>query len=149
MSKQPVPEHLLIFVRINLVADKWMPNKKEYWREYKFSHVKERFAAANHFWSSDKDEYEHAYAKIEQDKFYVILAYRVPGIGDTLNGKVIHRWLWRSAIEMTEKNIQLAYKFYQKNPTETRIVAKYIDQLNNPRLSEVLDEFEFNPKEAT
>lgn len=133
---------MLLFIRIDQINDEWIPKKKEYWRKYHFSHVDNRFSAATHFWSPDKNEFNHSYRNLTTNGFFVVLAVRIPGLVDNLNGKVIHRWLWKCAVPVPEAIAKKAYKFYVKNPSDPKATALYVDNLLYPKLSPALDEFD-------
>lgn len=136
--------HMLLFIRIDQINDEWIPKKKQYWRKFHFSHVEDRFAPATHYWSPDKNDYRNGYATLETDQHYIVLAMRIPGLNDTVNGKVIHRWLWSNVVPVPEAIIKKAYKFYCKNPSDPKATALYVDQLLYPTLSPALDEFDMS-----
>lgn len=132
----------LIFVRINAISHKWMPSKKETWVKYDYEHTMNRFVPDSHYYSPDKDAHRNAYAVLEQDKHYIIQSRIAPGIGDVVNGKQMNRWIWAVAYELSEKHIRLAYKFYIAHADDLPAVAKYIDSLVNPKVTDVFgDEF--------
>lgn len=136
-------DYMLLFVRINKIRDDYIVKKDEVWRIFDFEHVQNRFQPMDHAYSPDKRAHPHCYDMLEVGHFYVIFAHRAAEVDHTRGGKTYSRWIWRSAVEMSEKNIRLAYAFYLKNAEEPKLVGQFVDQLNNPRLTPSINEFDY------
>lgn len=148
VSKIDKADYMLLFLRINKVQDQLNPRTELMERVFQFEHVQNRFSPSDHIWSRDKNSVSHCYRELEQDKFYFIFAHRVHELSDVKkNGRVFHRWVWRAAVELTEKQIRLAYQFFLKNPDQPKLVSQYIDQLRMPSATAFISEFDYQGEE--
>jgi len=144
-------DFMLLFIRINSVYDELNARTDEMERVFKFEHIQNRFQPSDHSWSQDKNAVSHCYRDIQQDHYYFIFAHRVPELKEVkANGRIFNRWVWRVAVELSDKQIRLAYKFFLKNPDAPKEVSKYVDSLLNPTATELISEFSYEgDKNAT
>lgn len=137
-------DFMLLYIRINKVQDVYVEKKDEMWRTFDFEHVKNRWKPSDHSWSPDKNSHTHCYKDLEVDKYYLVLAWRVSDIVDTIGGRKYYRWIWRGALELSEKDIRKAYDFYVTNHANTRGCVEYAESLKYPTLTPAVDEFEYD-----
>lgn len=133
----------LLFLRINSIYEQLNTRTDEMERVYKFEHVLNRYAPADHIFSADKKDTSNCYSQLKTDCYYFIFAHRVHALTDVKrNGQVFHRWVWRAAVELSEKQIRMAYKFYV-NHNDPKLTSAFVDSLITPSVSPVINEFDF------
>jgi len=137
-------DYKLLYIRVNKIRDEYNHVTHQMERKFWFEHIENRYSPADHIWSADKNKVDHIYNEIEQDHYYVIFAHRVEDLTQKKkNGDVYSRWVWRFALDMPDKLIRKAYKFYKINEKDAKLCLKYADELMHPKIADNLDEFEF------
>jgi len=128
-------EHRLLFLRINKIYDRYIPQKKQSWRIFEYEHVGRQWKADDHEFSPDKKKYTNCYDELELDHFYIILSSKVPGKIDQLGKETFHRWVWSGCMEMTEKQMRKTYDFFSRHKQDIKETIKFAEALRNPTIN--------------
>lgn len=124
----------LLFLRINRVYDRYVPQKKESWRIFEYEHIGRKWSADDHDWSPDKDRYPHCYDEIVADQHYLVLSRQVQGLQDLIGTAIYNRWVWLGCMPLTETQIRKVWQYYVASGRDMRAAVEYADRLVNPRI---------------
>jgi len=128
-------EHKLLFLRVNKIYDRYVPNKKQTWRIFEYEHVGRTWKADDHEFSPDKKKYPHCYDDLQVDHFYIILTTKAPGEVDHLGKESFNRWVWTGCMELSEKQIRKVYDFFTRHKQDIRETIKYAEELLHPTIN--------------
>lgn len=128
-------EHRLLFLRINKIYDRYVPQKKQTWRIFEYEHVGRQWKADDHEFSPDKKKYLNCYNDLALDHFYIILTTKVPGVVDQIGRDTFSRWVWSGCMEMTEKQIRKAYDFFTRHNQDIKETVKFAEEIRNPTIN--------------
>lgn len=107
-------EKKLLFFYLIGKNQQFMKNKQQTWEKYVFQNAGTN-TIQTHYYSPDKDEFQHEYANLYEGERYVVESVKHPTLMDVVDGKPKARWIWRTVIELPKHHFTNVYKFSKKH----------------------------------
>lgn len=132
-----------LFIMVDDIKKEWKNNKQEEWIKIIYTNAGLN-TRQTHYYSPDKDQFEHGYLNLTIGERAVVETYEHPILRDIMpDGTKRGRWIWRNIINLPMHEFTNVFKF-SKNHTHTETLLCAIGAYKNAhQLQQMIDDFEY------